>query len=124
MADPFTASVALKVGAGLFSGIGKYQEGKAQAKSIMAQGRADAANVLEQGRIAVENQNLIGSALGYSLNPETSNFRVLVETEKEARRQADIILANARKAAKDAKKSGKFGAIGSTLGGIASVFEN
>jgi hypothetical protein len=119
--DPFTIALAEKTAEGLFTGISKIQQGKASAKQIMANAKAERDQVLQEGHDAVENQNLIGSALGYSLDRETSNFKVLVETEAEAKRQANIIMSNARKAAKDAKKSAKSDALGSAFGAVGSM---
>jgi hypothetical protein len=87
----------------------------------MNNAKAERDQVLQEGRDAVENQNLIGLALGYSLDRKTSNFRVLADTEEEARRQANIIMSNARKAAKDAKKAGLTEALSSAFGSAASM---
>jgi hypothetical protein len=119
--DPFTIALLTKGAGGIFSGISKIQEGKAQAKQLMTNATAQRDQILLEGHDAVENQNNIASALGYLLNQETSNFRVLMDTEEEANRQANIIMDNARRQAKDAKKAGKIEAIGSLLGTGGSI---
>jgi hypothetical protein len=48
-----------------------------------------------------------------------------MDTEQEASRQAEIIMANARRQAKDARKNGATGAVGSLLeagGSVAGMF--
>jgi hydroxypyruvate isomerase len=119
--DPFTIALGAKGLSGLFTGISKVQQGKAEAKQIMANATAQRDQVLQEGHDAVENQNNIASALGYSLSQETSNFKVLVETEAEAKRQANIIMENARRAAAAAKKSGVLGGIGSVFGAVGDM---
>ena len=87
----------------------------------MRQARADAENILEQGRQVVQSQRLITSASGFINTAETSNYQLMLDTEKEAKRQANRIMELARKQAKATKKGGLFGAIGGLLSGGASA---
>ncbi len=94
------------------------------AKAIMRQARADAENILEQGRQVVQSQRLITSASGFINTAETSNYQLMLDTEKEAKRQANRIMELAKKQAKSMKKGALYGAIGSLLSGGASAGSN
>lgn len=89
------------------------------AKAIMRQARADAENILEQGRQVVQSQRLITSASDFINTAETSNYQLMLDTEEEAKRQANRIMELAKKQAKATKKGGLFGAIGGLLSGGA-----
>lgn len=120
MALPLLLAGLQGVGTALNVGSTLYNSNM-NAKAIMRQARADAENILEQGRQVVQSQRLITSASGFINTAETSNYQLMLDTEKEAKRQANRIMELAKKQAKATKKGGLFGAIGGLLSGGASA---
>ena len=120
MALPLLA-IALQGGATALNMAGSLYNSNMSAKAIMRQAQADADQVLEQGRQTVQAQRLISSGSGFINTSETSTYQLMLDTEAEAKRQADRIKYLARKQAKAMKKGGVLSAIGSALSGSASI---
>ena len=120
MALPLLA-IALQGGATALNMASSLYNSNMSAKAIMRQAQADADQVLEQGRQTVQAQRLISSGSGFINTSETSTYQLMLDTEAEAKRQADRIKYLARKQAKAMKKGGVLSAIGSALGGSASI---
>ena len=108
------AGTALNVGSSLYSG-------NMQSKAIMREANSQAEQVLEEGRQTVQAQKSASSGAGYLTTPETSNFKLMLETEQEARNQANLIKYYAKKQAKQAKTASYINAAAGALQGAGSM---
>lgn len=110
-------ATALNMGASLYNS-------NMNAKAIMREAESEAEQILENGRQVVQAQRSISSGAGFINTSETSTYQLMLDTELEARRQAERIRHLARKQAKATKKGGLMSAFGSLLSGASSIGSN
>jgi hypothetical protein len=110
-------ATALNMGASLYNS-------NMNAKAIMRQAESEAEQILENGRQVVQAQRSISSGAGFINTNETSTYQLMLDTETEAKRQAERIRYLARKEAKAMKKGGLLNAFGSLLSGASSIGSN
>lgn len=115
------AGAVAKVGGGLLSAYSTYSDAKETSKQIKEEAEFDIAELMEEGRLVREQQNLISSGGGYVLNAETSPFRVMLDTEKRYKKQANTIFENARNQARSVRRRGNLKIAGDLIGTASSA---